>query len=183
MLRETPLDGLKIVETKRFADDRGFFTELYRKDPEDKRDWVQDNFSRSKRWVLRGMHFQVSPSEQAKLVRCVRGKIYDVAVDVRPKSETFGRWFGIELDQDNGLALLVPEGFAHGFLALSEEVDVLYKTSGYYNPEAERGLRWNDPTVNIDWDRYLCGKSPLLHERDATFKKIGDLENELRSTW
>lgn len=179
----TKMDGLEVVDTKRFSDERGYFTELYNKSKTTQPEWVQDNFSRSSFDVLRGLHFQVGDHQQAKLVRCVRGKIFDVAVDVRPKSDTFSKWFGIELDHDNGLALFVPTGFAHGFLTLSEEADVLYKVSGYYRPDAERGLHWNDPRVSIDWERYLCGRKPILHQRDAGFKEIGELENELRSSW
>lgn len=153
---ETALPGLLIVEPKVFGDARGFFTESWNQDRFDQAvghpvRFVQDNHSRSRRGVLRGLHFQRAPHAQGKLVRCVIGAVYDVAVDLRAGSPTFGRWAGVELSADNQRQFWVPPGFGHGFLTLSESADFLYKTTAYYAPQAEGCVRWDDPEIGIAW--------------------------------
>ena len=148
------LDGLLVVEGKSHADERGFFMESFRAD-----DWakaglpplVQDNFSRSKRGVVRGLHYQRDPQAIGKLVRCARGRIFDVAVDIRRSSPTFGKWAGIELDDSGNRMFWIPAGFAHGFCALSEQADVTYKVTGYWAAAVDAGIRWDDPTVGVRW--------------------------------
>lgn len=166
---ETTLPGVLLLEPEIFGDARGFFLESWNErafglatglDAH----FVQDNQSRSRRGVLRGIHYQIR-QPQGKLVRVVRGTIFDVAVDLRRSSPHFGRWFGTELTDDNHRQLWVPPGFGHGFLVLSESADVLYKATDYYAPEHERSLRWNDPEVGIDWP--LDGIEPLLSAKDA----------------
>lgn len=151
---KTPMKGLFIVETKAFEDNRGFFMETYnyREFKELGLDvaFVQDNHSRSNRGVLRGLHFQWR-HPQGKLVRVVKGRVFDVAVDIRRSSPTFGKWFGIELSEENKRQFYIPPGFAHGFLALEDETDFLYKCTDYYYPEDEGGIIWNDPTIGIEW--------------------------------
>lgn len=151
----TPIADVFIIEPRVFGDPRGFFFESF-----NQRDFnaatgtdftfVQDNHSRSEKGVLRGLHFQVG-QPQGKLVRVVRGSVFDVAVDIRRSSPTFGQWFGIELNEDNGKQLWVPPGLAHGFVVLSSSADFLYKTTDYYAPSMERCIAWNDPTLNILW--------------------------------
>ncbi|EIJ8570607.1 dTDP-4-dehydrorhamnose 3,5-epimerase, partial [Salmonella enterica] len=114
-------------------------------------EFVQDNHSKSTKGVLRGLHYQVEPYAQGKLVRCIAGEVFDVAVDIRKDSETFGKWVGVNISSENKRQLWIPEGFAHGFLVLSDSADFLYKTSNYYSPIHERGIVWNDPTININW--------------------------------
>jgi dTDP-4-dehydrorhamnose 3,5-epimerase len=149
---ETRLDGLALIEPVVHGDARGFFQETFRKQAFAELgihdDFVQDNHSRSSRGVLRGMHFQPG---QAKLVRCARGAILDVVVDIRPGSASFGSWEAAQLDDDTHRQLYVPDGFAHGFCVLSEVADVIYKVSTYYDPAAESGFRFDDPDVGIDW--------------------------------
>ncbi|MBK8801214.1 MAG: dTDP-4-dehydrorhamnose 3,5-epimerase [Fibrobacteres bacterium] len=148
------LEGLLVIEPKVFRDERGFFLEPYNTaryqasgiDAE----FVQDNHSFSTRGVLRGLHFQTVPG-QAKLLRCGRGKIWDVAVDIRPASSTFGQWWGLELDSESHRQLFIPVGFAHGFCVLSDEAEVLYKCSAVYNPATESGIAWNDPDIKVGW--------------------------------
>ena len=146
------LDGPLLLEPRVFSDERGFFLESFRADVLERIDpslrFVQDNHSRSHEAIVRGMHFQPG---QAKLVRCARGAIFDVVVDIRPGSPTFGQWDGYRLDDERHRQLLVPDGFAHGFCALSPVADVTYKVSCYYDPTAERGFRYDDPEVGIDW--------------------------------
>lgn len=151
---ETPIKGLLIIETKVFKDDRGFFIESY-----NLRDFaslgiginfVQDNHSFSRKGVLRGLHFQFK-HPQGKLVRVISGKVFDVAVDIRPNSSTFGKWFGVELSDVNGLQFYIPPGFAHGFIALEENTHFFYKCTEYYYPQDELGIIWNDPILNIQW--------------------------------
>lgn len=148
------LEGLIVIEPKVFRDERGFFLEPYNaqryKEAGIGVDFVQDNHSFSTRGVLRGLHFQTVPG-QAKLLRCGRGKIWDVAVDIRPQSKTFGKWWGIELDSESHRQLFIPVGFAHGFCVLSDEAEVLYKCSAVYNPATESGVAWNDPDIGVEW--------------------------------
>lgn len=165
---ETAARDAVIIEPKVFGDQRGFFMESWNRKAFAQlgldADFVQDNHSRSQRGVLRGLHYQVR-QPQGKLVRVVAGAVYDVAVDLRQSSPTFGRWTGVELSAENRRMFWVPPGFAHGFLVLSESADFLYKATDYYAPEHERSLLWNDPDLAIDWP--LAGMTPLLAARDA----------------
>ena len=165
----TPLDGVLIIEPRVFADDRGFLSESYNKKAFADAtgfdgNFVQDNHSRSGRGVVRGMHYQLPPDEQGKLVRCIRGEVFDVAVDIRRSSPTFGDWAGALLSEENHRQLWVPAGFAHGFMATSDVADVLYKTTTYYAPDSERSIRWDDPTIGIEWPD--VDVDPILNERD-----------------
>ena len=165
---KTEIKDVILIKLKVFGDSRGFFMETYKKSDFERAgidtDFVQDNHSKSTKGVLRGLHFQKEPFAQGKLVRCIRGKIFDVAVDIRRDSSTFGKWVGFELSEDNKLMLWIPKGFAHGFLTLSEEAEVIYKVSGgEYAPDYEAGIRWNDPDIGIKWP--LDGE-PILSEKD-----------------
>ena len=169
---DTALPGVCILEPVVHGDHRGFFTEMYHERvfaalgiPHR---FVQDNYSRSSRHVLRGLHYQLS-RPQAKLVRVVRGEVFDVAVDVRRGSPTFGKWIGETLSEDNRKAMFIPEGFAHGFLVLSEVAEFIYKCSDFYAPADERGLIWNDPGIAIDWP--LTG-NPILSAKDAAYGSL-----------
>lgn len=150
----THLLDVKIIEPQRHSDKRGYFVELCRQDVYQRllgtRPFVQTNFSHSHRHVLRGLHFQTT-QPQGKLIQCLQGTVYDVAVDVRPKSPTFGQWVAAELSATNGRQLWIPEGFAHGFVCLTEQADIVYHCTDYYHPESEAILLWNDPTLAIDW--------------------------------
>jgi dTDP-4-dehydrorhamnose 3,5-epimerase len=165
----TSIKDVLIIEPKIFGDDRGFFFESFNEDDfsmkiGQKVTFVQDNHSLSKQGVLRGLHYQMEKT-QGKLVRVVRGAVFDVAVDLRQSSPTFSKWVGIELSADNKKQLWIPEGFAHGFLALSDEVELLYKTTDYWHAPSEQCLIWNDPTINIQWPD--LGMTPLLNSKDA----------------
>ena len=165
---KTEIPEVIIVKPKVFGDERGFFMETYKRSDFESTgidiDFVQDNHSKSIKGVLRGLHFQTEPKAQGKLVRCIRGKIFDVAVDIRKGSPTFGKWVGVELSEENKLMLWIPKGFAHGFLTLSEEAEIIYKVSGSeYSPEHDRSIRWNDPDIGINWP--LEGE-PILSEKD-----------------
>lgn len=164
---KTKLDGVVIVEPRVFGDSRGFFMESWsRRDFEAAGliyDFVQDNHSLSTvKGTLRGIHFQRGDKAQAKLVRCVRGGVLDVAVDLRPSSPTYKQWVGVELTGDNHRMLMIPRGFGHGFLTLTDEVEFLYKADNCYAPEADGGIRWNDPDIGVDWGI----TSPILSEKD-----------------
>ena len=153
---ETELKGAYIIEIKKLEDERGFFGRSFcRREMEEhglSADIVQANTSVSlKKGTLRGMHFQVEPHQEAKLIRCVRGSIYDVIIDLRPESPTFKRWFGVELSADNYKMLYIPENFAHGFMSLTDNVEVYYNVTAFYTPGAEKGIRWNDKAFNIEW--------------------------------
>ncbi|MEA3307641.1 MAG: dTDP-4-dehydrorhamnose 3,5-epimerase [Elusimicrobiota bacterium] len=165
---------LVLITPKVFPDERGFFLETYKKTEFAKagikENFVQENHSRSKKNVLRGLHFQKSPKAQGKLVQCLRGKIFDVAVDIRKKSPTFLKWVSVELSQNNGQMLYIPQGFAHGFLVLSNSADVVYKCTAEYSPEHESGIIWNDPKINIVWP----SSRPSLSHKD---KKLPSLKN------
>lgn len=167
----TPLDGVLILEPKVFADQRGFFFESFNdRDFEQstglKRTFVQDNHSKSAKGVLRGLHYQIKQT-QGKLVRVAQGAVFDVAVDIRSGSKTYGHWFGLELSADNKKQLWIPEGLAHGFLVVSETAELLYKATDYYNPEYERSLLWSDPKLGISWPLDLLDQLPLLATKDA----------------
>jgi dTDP-4-dehydrorhamnose 3,5-epimerase len=163
---ETSLPGVLIIEPRVFADDRGFFLESYHSsrfaELGIREEFVQDNHSFSTRNVLRGLHFQ-EPKPQGKLVRAITGRIFDVAVDIRRGSPSFGEWFGVELSAENKLQLWVPRGFAHGFCVLSETADVVYKCTELYDAAADTSLRWDDPAIGIDWPV----SEPLLSPKDA----------------
>jgi len=153
------IEGLVVVKPTVFGDDRGFFMETYHKDEFaaagiDK-EFVQDNHSKSSKGVLRGLHFQTE-NTQGKLVRVIKGEVFDVAVDCRPDSKTFGRWYGVTLSDENKMQFYVPEGFAHGFLVLSDEAEFVYKCTDVYNPKAEGGIPYNDATVNVQWPSVDC---------------------------
>ncbi|UKS31258.1 dTDP-4-dehydrorhamnose 3,5-epimerase [Paenibacillus sp. HWE-109] len=176
----TKLDGLLIVEPDVYGDHRGFFMESYHrlKMAEQGIDiaFVQDNHSLSKDvGVLRGLHYQLNPRAQTKLIRVVSGAIYDVAVDIRKSSATFGQWIGVVLSEENKRQLLVPQGFAHGFCTIQPQTQVLYKVDEYYSPENDRGILWSDPAIGIDWPTShpilsdKDGKHPLLKDADINF--------------
>ncbi|SMC18019.1 dTDP-4-dehydrorhamnose 3,5-epimerase [Desulfacinum hydrothermale DSM 13146] len=165
----TPIPDLVLLEPRVFEDERGFFFESYNKrvlaDLGLCQEFVQDNHSRSRRGVLRGLHYQM-PQPQGKLVRVVTGEIFDVAVDLRRSSPTFLQWYGVKLSAENKLQLYVPEGFAHGFLTLSEWAEVLYKTTDFYAPQYERCIRWDDPQLRIEWP-LDPGVQPVVSPKDA----------------
>jgi len=170
---KTPIDGLLTIEPKIFADPRGMFYEVYSENRYEEHGipcFVQDNHSVSKKGVVRGLHYQVNPG-QGKLVRVTRGEVFDVAVDIRKQSPTYGKWWGLSLSETNNFQLYIPIGFAHGFCVLSELAEVLYKCSDYYSPENERGILWNDPDLAIDWPV----KDPILSEKDAVYPLFSEL--------
>jgi len=178
----TRLSGLVLIEPVIHGDERGFFTETYRQQwhaeaglPADA-EFIQDNHSRSARGVVRGMHFHIGPGV-AKLVRCARGRILDVAVDLRRGSPTHGQWEGVELDDERMRELYVPVGFAHGFCVLSEVADVLYRQTAYYDPDVERGIAWNDPDIGIDWP--LPAGELIVSERDAAAPRLAEIVDTL----
>ena len=153
---KTEIPDVLIFEPKVFSDERGFFFESFNQKVFEeavgrKVKFVQDNHSKSSKGLLRGLHYQLEPYAQAKLVRCMVGEVFDVAVDIRKSSPTFGKWVGVNLSAENKHQLWIPEGFAHGFLVLSNTAEVLYKTNNYYNKENERNIIWNDNTIDIDW--------------------------------
>jgi dTDP-4-dehydrorhamnose 3,5-epimerase len=176
----TPIDGVLVLEPKVFGDARGFFFESF-----NARDFaqatgldvvfVQDNHSKSAKGVLRGLHYQVQHA-QGKLVRVTQGAVFDVAVDIRKGSSTFGKWFGLELSAENNKQLWIPDGLAHGFLVTSQSAEFLYKTTDYYHPEFERSLLWNDPSIGIEWPLHLLDTAPLLAAKDANAQGIKSQE-------
>jgi dTDP-4-dehydrorhamnose 3,5-epimerase len=171
---ETRLPGLKIIEPKVFGDDRGFFLESWNKERYTEAgissEFVQDNLSFSRKGVLRGLHFQ-NPNTQGKLVYVLQGEVFDVAVDIRPDSPTFGEWISINLSAENKKQIYVPPGFAHGFCVTSETALFAYKCTDKYNPDAEISIQWNDPDLGIDWPV----KEPELSAKDTTGIKLSDL--------
>ena len=165
-----PIPGVVVVRPERFEDERGYFARAWAKDAFEEQGLntsiVQCSSSyNTKKGTLRGMHYQPAPHAEAKFVRCTRGAIYDVTVDIRPDSPTFKQWFGIELTAENGVALYIPEGCAHGFLTLEDATDVFYMITAPYTPEASRGFRYNDPAFGIDWP----GEAIVINERDASY--------------
>lgn len=176
---KTELEGCMIIEPKVFGDDRGYFFESFnQKQFEEnvgKVDFVQDNESRSSRGVLRGLHFQLPPYNQAKLVRCIEGEVLDVAVDLRKESVTFGQHVAVILSDENKRQLFVPRGFAHGFVVLSRSAIFSYKVDNWYAPDHDSGIVWNDPDIGIDWQ--IDEDSILLSGKDKTLKRLKDLEN------
>lgn len=178
---KTEIEDVLIIEPKVFGDHRGWFTETYSKEKFKELgidiDFIQDNHSLSaQEGTLRGLHFQLNPRAQTKLVRCTKGKILDVAVDIREGSPTYKKWVAVELTEENKKQLLVPKGFAHGFIALTDNVEVQYKVDEYYSPENDRSIRFDDPEINVDWgveSPILSEKdlnAPMLSESDANFK-------------
>lgn len=170
LFRETVLKGAYVVEPERIEDERGFFARTWCRSEFEAHglnpNLVQCNISfNDKKGTLRGMHYQVAPRAEAKLVRCTAGAIYDVIVDLRPDSGTFKRWTGVELNADNRYMLYIPEGFAHGFLTLSDDAEVLYQMSEYYSAEHARSVRWNDPAFGIQWP----GEALVISERDRSY--------------
>ncbi len=170
---ETTLPGVLLLEPAVFADDRGFFLETYNKGrfrhAGIDETFVQDNHSRSKYGVLRGLHYQ-EPNPQGKLVRCSRGALFDVAVDIRERSPDFGKWFGAKLSDENMLMLWIPPGFAHGFCALTEVADLVYKCTALYDSHADRAIRWDDPDIGIIWPV----TQPILSMKDASAPRLKD---------
>lgn len=174
----TAIPDVLVLEPKVFGDDRGFFFESFNANAFEqatglKRDFVQDNHSKSAKNVLRGLHYQIQ-KPQGKLVRVVQGEVFDVAVDLRKSSKTFGQWVGIHLSAENKKQFWVPEGFAHGFVVLSETAEFLYKTTDYYAPEFERALAWNDPAIGIHWP---IEDAPTLSAKDQQAKLLAQAEH------
>lgn len=173
------IEGLCVIEPKVFYDDRGYFVETYNQNDfkEEGLDmiFVQDNQSMSTRGVLRGLHFQ-KEHPQGKLVRVLRGKVFDVAVDLRKTSETYGQWFGVELSAENKKQFYIPEGFAHGFLVLSDEAEFAYKCTDFYHPGDEGGIIWNDPDIGIQWP-IAEDMELILSEKDTKWGRIAGLKN------
>ena len=175
--KKLSIPDVVLVEPKVFDDERGFFLESYKKseffangiDVE----FNQDNHSKSTKGVLRGLHYQLAPKAQAKLVRCIQGEIFDVAVDIRKNSPTFGKWVGEKLSAENKKMLFIPEGFAHGFVVLSQTAELLYKASNEYSKEHDRGILWNDSDIAIDWG---IDFEPILSEKDKKQPLLKDIE-------
>ena len=179
---DTTIDGVYVIEPTVFGDNRGYFMETYSKADFEEigitNEFVQDNQSKSKKGVLRGLHFQ-KENTQAKLVRCIKGEVFDVAVDLRPGSETYGKWEGVILSEENKKMFMIPRGFAHGFLVLSEEAEFAYKCDDVYNHAGEGGLKWNDPDVGIVWPE-VPGMKPeeyLTSEKDGKWPSLAELKN------
>ncbi len=173
-LTKTPLEDLVVIDIDYFEDERGFFIESW-----NQRDFaaarldlqfVQDSHSRSKQGVLRGLHYQDMSAPMGKLVRCTLGTVFDVAVDLRAKSPTFGQWFGVELTEENKRLIYVPVGFAHGFATLSEVAEIQYKQTGFYTPPSEGSIRWNDPDIGIAWPL----SDPILSDRDQSGMSLAE---------
>lgn len=174
---QSDISDVLIIEPTVYGDNRGFFYESFNKKQFEgatgtKCEFVQDNHSMSVKGVLRGLHYQIN-QPQGKLVRVVSGKVFDVAVDIRKSSKTFGQWIGIELTAENHRQLWIPEGFAHGFLVLSDKAEFLYKTTDYYAPEYERCIRWDDASLAIDW---CCDGKPLISDKDAQGVSLAQAE-------
>ena len=173
-VHDTHLKGVRLIIPRVFEDERGFFLETFNAGVFEECglpvNFVQDNHSRSGRGVLRGLHYQF-PSWQGKLVRVVSGEIFDVAVDIRPESPTYGQWYGVTLSGENKHQLYIPPGYAHGFCVLSETVDVTYKCTALYNPSEDAGVRWDDPDIGIDWPI----SEPLVSEKDRNAPLLKDI--------
>jgi len=180
---ECDIPGLVVIEPRVFPDSRGFFMESFKESDFLKAGidirFVQDNHSVSSKNVVRGLHFQKPPAAQAKLVRVVRGVVWDVAVDLRTGSPTFGRWFGIELSETNRRMFYIPAGFGHGFIALVDDTHLLYKCSAEYSPADDGGVRWDDPDIGIKWPV----ENPLVSEKDALLPRLSAVRAFLPSDW
>jgi dTDP-4-dehydrorhamnose 3,5-epimerase len=180
-VKQTSLDGVLLIEPQYFKDSRGFFVESYNKNDFSQAgiidEFVQDNHSKSQKGVLRGLHYQY-PHAQGKLVRVLKGSIYDVAVDIRVGSPTFGEHFAVTLSENNPAMLYVPAGFAHGFLVLDDNTEVMYKVTDIYYPPGDAGLLWNDPDLNIPWPLDRMGmKEPILSEKDTRHPVLSRLQS------
>lgn len=177
-IQKTPIDGLLIIKPDVFKDERGYFFESYNEERFINNGvsmkFVQDNQSKSSYGVIRGLHYQLEPYAQTKLVRVLQGKIYDVAVDIRKDSPTFGQWYGVELSDENFLQFLLPKGFAHGFSVLSQVAVVLYKCDNYYNKASERGIIYNDKSLNIDWK--IKPEAVLVSDKDKMLNSFEKAE-------
>lgn len=175
----TKIEGVVILKPKIFEDNRGYFCESYSKRDFDNQlktiDFVQDNESKSSYGVLRGLHFQKPPFAQSKLVRVIKGNVFDVAVDIRKGSPTYSEWVGVELSESNHLQFFIPKGFAHGFVVLSDEVIFQYKCDEFYHPESEGGIIWNDSTINIDWKISL--NDIILSNKDKCHQSFKDFDS------
>ena len=173
------IEDVILIKPKIYGDNRGFFAEIYKKSEFVQNgivdEFLQDNHSKSSAHVLRGLHYQAKPYGQAKLVRCAKGRIYDVAVDLRVNSKTFAKYVKVELSEENKQMLYIPNGFAHGFVVLSDESELIYKTSSEYAPQADRGILWNDKTINIDWE---INFEPILSEKDKKQPKLNNINKE-----
>ncbi len=179
---ETAIPGVLIIDTDVFGDHRGYFTETYSKPKYEKMgidvDFVQDNMSFSAaEGTVRGLHWQNPPYAQSKLVSCTKGRVIDVAVDIRKGSPTFGKWVSCELSADNHRQFFIPQGFAHGFLTLSPDVEFRYKVDNVYNKESEGAIRYDDPTVNVDWGTLLEGREAILSDKDKIAPELADSNN------
>lgn len=167
-----------LIEPRIFRDERGFFFETFKysefANAGIRESFVQDNHSQSSKGVLRGLHYQLNPKAQGKLLRCSKGRIFDVAVDIRKGSPSYGKWVGLELSEEDNNMIYIPPGFAHGFLTLSEKADVLYKCTEEYSPEHERGIAWNDPDINIDWPVQY----PILSTKDLKYPALKGADND-----
>ena len=174
----TPIQDLVIIKPRVFHDDRGFFMESYKKTDFSNagidESFVQDNHSFSSKGVLRGLHFQTEPHAQGKLVRVVKGRVWDVAVDLRPGSETYKQWYGIELSEENLTMFYIPSGFAHGFLTIEDDTHFLYKCTSEYAPKADGGIRWDDPDIAVKWP-LESGQIPDVSEKDAVLPYLKEL--------
>lgn len=176
---ETKIPDVKIIEPKVFGDERGFFFESFNQQQFDAAvgysvKFVQDNHSKSSKGVLRGLHYQLPPHAQGKLVRCVAGEVFDVAVDIRKRSPTFGQWVGVHLSAENKRQLWIPEGFAHGFITLTNTAEFLYKTTNYYAPCSDRGIQWDDKKIAIDWP--LTELEVKLSDKDKLQPELDEIE-------
>ena len=179
-IERTELEGVVIITPKRFLDNRGFFSESWNRRQMVEHgldhDWVQDNYSISHQpGTLRGLHYQCPPHAQAKLVRCGRGVLFDVAVDIRKGSQTYGQWVGVELSHENGRQLLIPAGFLHGFVTRAPNTEIIYKCSDFYAPTCDRAIRYDCPAINIDWG--LAGTKPALSDKDAVAPTLEGFES------
>ncbi|WP_061285538.1 dTDP-4-dehydrorhamnose 3,5-epimerase [Leptospira interrogans] len=175
------IEGPVLIKPKVFGDERGFFLETFKASIFEKENipfqFSQDNHSRSSRGVLRGMHLQIPPYDQGKLVRVVRGKVIDVVVDVRVGSPNYGKWLSVELSEENKNIFWVPPGFAHGFLTLEDKTDFLYKVTGEYSPQNEVGIRWDDPTLDIPWKTWLSDSEFIVSQRDQVTPFLADFKS------
>ena len=180
--KKLEIPDIILIGPRAFRDDRGYFMETYKHSDfvsaGIKETFVQDNYSRSSQGVLRGLHYQKDPSGQGKLVQCITGKIFDVAVDIRRGSPYFGKWVGMELSEDTNLMLYIPAGFAHGFVVVSKMADVMYKCTREYAPADDRGIIWNDPFIGIRWPV----KEPVLSGKDSEHPLLKDAENNFEYT-
>lgn len=183
---KTSIEGVVIIDVKSYGDERGFFMETYKKPDFEKGgitcDFVQDNQSSSVKGVLRGLHFQIN-HPQSKLVRVIKGSVFDVAVDLRKNSPTFGKWEGVELSAENKRQFFIPRGFAHGFMVLSEQAEFCYKCDDVYHPDDEGGLMWNDPAIAVKWPELEnCGeiRYPILSKKDQRHQSLEEFLNKIK---